>query len=393
MPSLLDLPAELIEIIFEMVKQVGGGVRLLTVSKACLPLVQRILLRRVEVRSWRRLLKLGRLVRRRRRLGKMVTDIDIDLRGQDSHEGRRTKPVTLFRLFHRLPNVERLCVRGSHTFGESVLHPLHCPRILPFPRLASLTLDHALCTSRNPFNFSNLEGLSASCPRLQHLFLDFEHVAGPANNSYLHANLEADLAVRLLTLELTGNLSGNAAVVDLISSFYNLQHLVLVDQAPRPSLFHLLAAVRHPERVIQLELSRSGATSDDEDLGVSLSRFTHLERLALGAHTYLSSLNSVLAALPSLSFLTLGTFNRSVDHQAIAALLTEPTRPPSLWMLEVCDGRGELNTHSRSRWSSRLQVQGMEELVRLAEEHGIMLVGSAVEWAKKAGRTEVSELE
>ncbi|BGP20522.1 hypothetical protein JCM10213_003785 [Rhodosporidiobolus nylandii] len=359
MPSLLDLPVKLLEEVVQHLHAEAPRRYFGSVCKALLPLSRRLFFSQVSVVGWRRLGQFCAVVDEGNGVEALVNSLELDMAGEE--DNREPKNRAVLDLFCRLRNVSVLSIKGSSRLAKAIIAPSRPP--YPFPQLDELTIDDPLAGWSNPFSPHNLRLLDAY-PELSHLELICDR---PSSE-----------------LGLKGHLTGNPAVVDLISALENLNNLIFIDLEPESNLSALLSAVAHPDEVWGMGICRAEAQSS-EDLLPVLSDFPNLTHLDLGTRTYTPSLFPFLHGLSALECLSLGPFNPSLAIEDLKPLVAGPTRVVSLEFLtlyNVFEDDGWFGPVLRG-FNSKFRRHGLKELVKLAEAAGIKMAGLAVEEVKE----------
>ncbi|GAA5945041.1 hypothetical protein JCM10213_001538 [Rhodosporidiobolus nylandii] len=157
MPSLLDLPIELLDFIVEVVHAMRPKQYLGAVHRAFLPRARQLVFREVEVKTYERLGQFEQLVESRGALSGIVQGLKLVLKTQADPGTPKTS--TLSSLFTRRTSVTELSACGSPRIAKLALSPSSTGR--PLPSLGCLIIDDPLEGWSNPFDPVHYSQISA----------------------------------------------------------------------------------------------------------------------------------------------------------------------------------------------------------------------------------------
>ncbi|BGP20545.1 hypothetical protein JCM10213_003809 [Rhodosporidiobolus nylandii] len=369
MPSLLDLPAELLDCIVDLAGLGNRTQYLGLVHRAFLHRSRRLLFRDVQVSSFERLALLCAVVQGSEVVGRTIRELCIGMR----NEPEESKPANgaVLALFTRLSCLTALTVAGSSRLAKLALTPPK--RATPtLPCLESLCVTSALTGWSNPLHPSYLAGLERY-PELYWLEVDIERPP-PTLGRTLPTSAPR---LTLGGLVLKGDFLENPATPILLSSLPHLWCLTLSTySSPSPATFgSLLDAVPNPRKMQGLHLQRSA--NEGQNISSSLARFVSLEALILCTSTFTPECLPVLQSFTNLEILRFHTF-AGLSMPLCRQLLTT-YRPPSLeavklWnILEILGDDAGPAEDGAAGWSWRRN--GTVALLRLAKEVGVELHG------------------
>ncbi|GAA5869377.1 hypothetical protein JCM8547_008657 [Rhodosporidiobolus lusitaniae] len=301
MPSLVNLPPELLLDICETLYKADKKLALSTVSKLFVPLARHVIFRDVTVYSYKKLASL----------------CDIVERTLLSWQASSTSPLSC------LTSLTDLVVAGSCRIARLVLEVAGDGPILG--AMVKLTVDSSFREIDNPFDPLGLMRLERY-PALTSLDLK---VCRRPRQAYASPSPLPTLS--LTTLNLGGFLHDNPAVLDLISSCTRLTSLSLFeyDHKAKSAFPPLLTAIPDPLQITTLALAQD--TKEPIDFAAALAPFAGLAKFALDCGS-LTPLLPILHTFPHLSTLA---FCQNASPCIVDLLtLLESYRPPRLVALE-----------------------------------------------------------
>ncbi|GAA5961994.1 hypothetical protein JCM3765_007189 [Sporobolomyces pararoseus] len=382
---LSNLPNELLDSIFDFAYTLHSPPTG-PLSKRLLPWFVSGLYRRIKLSKGSNIVKLVKKINSHPHLGALVESLALVVRHWEPN-GSSIPLGMLNNFFHNLTRLVRLELEAkwSSTFDNLIDDGLRSISSTNLPSLIHLTIpgDFFLHSSAS---FSALVSL-----RIFHLTLHERHLSS-------HLKQYGGLP-SLLQLSIEGIEGDSHAVVSICSLAPKLRDLSL--ETSQSDFNYVLSLL--PTTLSKLELVTSQSDPAARCDG-GLSRFIHLERLHLGDYLYSRQLSSYITHLRDLQTITLGIGKLSVSE--FLPLLSGQTRLPNLSRLQlnlVRDGKVgyrlfvDAEGSAGGRWvpgDGRLTggdwvvpefedgeegdftYENVKELVRVAEEEGIEVVGS-----------------
>ncbi|BGP20516.1 hypothetical protein JCM10213v2_008677 [Rhodosporidiobolus nylandii] len=338
MPSLLDLPAELISHILELVFDTRYSLPSLYLYRGLLPIARAVVFRHTATTTFVRLTRL------------------CELDGGDQLE----VPVginTLRAFLRQLPNLDELDIMGPATVAGVLKPTTTGPAI---PSLGVLKLAY-------PHDWSDLQ--SQFDPRR---FVPLGH--------YPHL----DALELSWWLSLSGELVNNPATPNLLSFFDTIDSLTLLDTSPSSThLAKLLEALPRPAKLTALTLGRvdPSALADGGHLDI-LHRFSNLASLELRCNSFTAADLPHLRSLPNLSRLVFGR-ETSISTSQLLDLAFGSDSLPSLRTLRLdlvykpFPAFFHTSPLAYHGWTATFTFDGVGELLDVAEKQGVKLIGLA----------------
>ncbi|BGP20396.1 hypothetical protein JCM10213_002292 [Rhodosporidiobolus nylandii] len=374
MPSLLDLPPELLDEIAELVHATLPKQYLGSVHRAFLPTSRRLFFRRLIVTSFLRLDRLCDLLRQGKAVAQSVVHLKLDLAGVDP--GLPTS-ANVAALLESLPSLRSLKVCDNPRILDISANPSplqQCPlewlflQSSPAPHFGPFHPDRFRCL----LFYKNLSTLTIySQPDETH--------PPPVQPS------PAPLRINIVDLRLQGRLLDDPAVPLLLAACPHLLSLTLFqDDATQEGMCLpfdvLLDAVANPA-LGKLSILDNGDYWHIE-LGKAIERFTELECLALGPSCACAELVPSLQQFPSLDTIIFHP-GADITTDGILPLLKPSTKPPSLRVLMVRKVEPSwAQQHDVYDWSPSFSKSGVAALLTAADEAGVELSGYCVEVVK-----------
>ncbi|BGP20385.1 hypothetical protein JCM10213_002303 [Rhodosporidiobolus nylandii] len=375
MPSLLDLPPELIDEIADLVHATHPKQYLGAAHRTFLPASRRLFFRLLVATSFVRLDRLCDLLRQGEAVAQSVARLELDLAGVDPG---LPSSADVAALLESLPSLRVLEVRDSPRILDIATSPLSSK-----PNLEQLCLDFPPNTQFSPFHLDRFRRL-ATYTNLYTLSICAESDGTPPPQ--IHPP-PAPLSLNVVHLRLEGWLLDDPAVPLLIAACPHLDALALghhdgtQDGLGLP-FDHLLDAVASTA-LRRLDLSDTGDYRHTE-LSSAIERFTELECLGLRLSCAAAEL---LASLHKFPLLSTVVFHPGVDiaTDGILLLLKPTTKPPSLRALKVDKidpVLAQQNMNIAYDWSPSFSKSGVAALLAAADEVGVEMSGYCVEVVK-----------
>jgi hypothetical protein len=389
MPTLTDLPVELVEDIFEDVhssnrearKLDSSQPRHLNVGLACkhlLPIWRHIAYRTLVMRSWYSLLCFCEAVYSDAEVGSVVHSLEIDYR-ESGLRDRGDPPARLvYRLFEELPSLTHLTISEAPRIAELFLLPSRDSS--PLPRLQHITFhDTFSLNSGNPFDPRDYVHLDAY-PLLEALTIHDEFHTLEPEELYEPFRHRLPSRKKRWSIALLGPVGRNPALSDFLALFSHIDPLILDEpKLPEPTptddnypdqreyyrpLLPALQALEHPESLTSLVLKDPNYSIALEDLATYLPLFPMLCSIEVSGSVKLTSLLPVLSSLLHLHSIVLHGLHPYLAH--LRALFEGPTKVPALKTLysDVVWAEQESDTEAR-----------VQELVEDGKARGVEVGG------------------
>ncbi|BGP20524.1 hypothetical protein JCM10213_003787 [Rhodosporidiobolus nylandii] len=394
MPTLLDLPAELVDKIAEVVHQSHPKQYLGSAHRVFLASSRRLFFENLVVDGFDKVGTACKLFESASDLAQVVKGLVL------KHSWLRDRAQTLTEdaarsFFRLLPSVRQLSVEGSEMLTEMVLAPQPDDILLPHLERLKVQDSREGYGGENPYAVSHFRGL-ARYQNLKHLHLFF--LCDP-EDSYRPALALPDVRLPLTSLKIEGFLRGNDEIPALIAACPDLESLDLYDETYETmnNLSHTLDAIPRPLQIKHLRLSQQQDPENEDDLSASLARFQNLSHLELGTQSFHPNAVPALAALPNLTHLTFRP-NVNVSTTALKRLLEDgPNRAEKLVKLEldtmfkVLGAGWDSDTYQLTqtvldeRWTDEFLPEGVKEVIELAEKAGVEITGWPVEHVRRGG--------
>ncbi|BGP20439.1 hypothetical protein JCM10213_001553 [Rhodosporidiobolus nylandii] len=386
MPSLLDLPAELLDIIVDLVHASRPKQYLGAVHRAFHPRARRLTFREVEVSSYGDLSLLCDIVKGSAAVGGTVKDVVIELEGENDNGD--PKPAVVSALFRQLCSVEQLSVKGSTRLAKAVLTPSRRP--YPFPSLRSLVIEDPLTGWSNPFSPHHYLELT------KYLLIDsltLHVVKRPPTSIGRHKPCDTELVGGVSWwLDLKGPLAADPAALELVEYFDNIDGLRLdvKDAPPDFRIVPFFERLRDSDALTVLSLS--SVEYPTADIFTILSTFPNLENVEFVPPVPFAPLLPALCGLPHLRRL-FALAGNPVPTADLKQLVTGSTKPPSLERIALNTLWYCGNGCCEYGWTPDFRLEGLIEVLGLASASGIELTGGAAAQAQLVieGRKQVAE--
>ncbi|GAA5984544.1 hypothetical protein JCM10908_003393 [Rhodotorula pacifica] len=387
---LTTLPTELFEHICKMsMITKRDHSRLSLVSKAFLAVARKKRFSTVTVTKYRQLSRLCELAASSP-FAESIEELTLSLKGDD--DGGTPKTADFHKLLKRLPNVHKLVLVNANRLAKAVLCPPEASRRkskrLPgtsaLPRLKHLEINDSLDGYACPFDLYHYRHLG----RYEQLTeINLVVPRAPSTIGRLSGKGETWDWQRRHTfwLRLQGYLFDQLPVRELIASFPDLGALVLEDLTDTSSdvFGPLLDAAWNPDMIAIFSCYRFA----DNPLPVNyLGNFVNshfLQVLEFRFGTWHSGLIAQVSKLPRLTTILFqpGAYQTDAD---IRALLTYPTKPPLLELIEanespMVDEWGEYI----DAFDADFTLEGTIENLSLSETVGVRLLGSSIDIARR----------
>lgn len=380
MPTLTDLPPELIEEIVHQVYLMKPKQYLGTVSSLFLPISRQITFADIEIGSEKALMLLEDLLEASPSVEKHIRTLELCGRHlilpalrPSASPSPFSEPGTATLANYDLPNLHSLKLCGS-TYGLSSFFNALFHFLSAHPNIAHMHLDRPLLTIAD----------ATDLPAPRHLVsLHLDQCLLP---SLLSKTMSMFPNLRLLTLSLGEDEAGNEQVVlDAIHSPSCLRELsVTFRRRPPPSFFSALARLPNIERFAFSQVPDSTDAAKDDDWGIiaALHNFTSIAHLTIepaffGTFPKLPPLRTLLANplyCPSLRSLTLE--HVFLDRLRSQPQLLNPNRIRPTRDDDLGDGVYELPMYDNGGevWKAEYE-EARAELVKLARARGVQLRG------------------
>jgi len=297
---LARIPVELFIMICEVVHEAGEGPYLARIARAFVPVGRRLAFRKVEVKKRAHLKQLCEVVEACPAVGACILALRLVMSDDEDAVAGPTR-VGLSSFFRRLVNVGALHVENMDMAIGIVLEAAD-DQAPVLPNLVQLLLKGASVGPVSLFDPSNYRELH-KYDRLSQVDLLMSAFSPRPRDEPAPANA---ILIPLDRLALYGNLSDDAAVHKLLSSFESVTHLTLHDLAPPDSPSNtspLLDALRAPALVQTLSLKQRQPVGNLSPS--SLERFVNVELVIIGAQLWTSALIASFASLRHLEELRL----------------------------------------------------------------------------------------
>uniref|UniRef100_A0A0K3CQ09 BY PROTMAP: gi/342318918/gb/EGU10874.1/ Cell wall surface anchored protein [Rhodotorula glutinis ATCC 204091] n=1 Tax=Rhodotorula toruloides TaxID=5286 RepID=A0A0K3CQ09_RHOTO len=395
---LTKLPVELFLDICQRVQDAKQGPYLGAVSKAFVSFAREATFGDTTVKTYERLQKLCNLATLSPSAIASVRSLYLPLK--NAHDDGIPRAFDLAVLLARLTGLNVLDIERAPRVAKTVLAPTSARR--PLPRLTGLRIDDPLEGWANPFAISHYVNLY-QYPNLFNLTLHVEREVdslGP-----YHATDEPEWAPFCWSVTLRGPILDNPAARDFVHWLRSSDAPYLHDYSKTrtdDSFASFLEVVRDPQDLRGLSLLRLAEAK--EDLHLALERFENLFGLELRAGTTLKPCLSTLRSLASLErlFFYVGA---KVTTKDLKSLVTGRGKLPLLNLVGLhvlfdnCvflaqDYGGipedyaydyyEYSDNPRYYgWTSDFTLDGLVDLLEIADEEGIKFEGLAVKLARE----------
>ena len=371
---LTQLPAELFITICELVYEAKQGPYLAFVSRAFVPLARRLAFRKVEVKQYDHLQALCEVIMASMPVAECIEELNLDM-SESSQDGGVPRTAILTSAFRRLTNLYKLGVTSSSRLAKLAVSP--APKSLP--SLSALDINDPLDGWANPFDPRNLRHLD-NYPLLDNLSLDVDRAADSLGR--YRPDPERDPWFGDFEwVGLSGPLSDNPAVSDLLACFGMICQLSLHDESPSDTatLPAVLDQVPEPDYVFVLSLRQTA--SDPAPLIRALRPYERLEAIEFRHGTWSNAMLPMLQALPSLEDLFFFT-GSGLSTDDLRRMMSGATKLEHLKRIYVNVLWWDDDDEVFHGWSSTFSLNGVMALLAVADEAGVELEGTAIEVAR-----------
>lgn len=379
---LTRLPQETLQYICELSVDPLHPIYLGLVAKAFLPFARRRTFRRTVVHGSPRLIKLVETIEASPSAGVYIKKLTLTFDPTRIDAGNPSSKAIII-LLTRLAKLKQLIIQGSGRIAQAVVSDTRTPRL--FPSLQVLTIEYEMTDWKQPFDpahFRNL-GRHAKLNCLD-LLIDrssqsFGRYRSPKELKKIETKMRFGLTLR-------GALLGNPAAEDFIESFPAVGQLFLHEREKEhvDTLPSFLSKIASPKRLWALSLDLPQAPTAFDKLKRVLSTFTALQVLQLDANAFHSSLLPTIRSLPRLEELHL-LEGCDVSGADIKSLLKPSVKLSHLRLLVLSHLRTEtVGGVASPQWTERFTKGDMEEILELAGEKMVEVVGFASEWMRRS---------
>ncbi|GAA5839768.1 hypothetical protein JCM9279_005163 [Rhodotorula babjevae] len=369
---LTQLPAELFITICELVRDSWKGPYLGRVSKAFLPVARRFTFRKVTVRSYTALAQLCDVLITSPGAALHVNELEILLFDTAVDNGA-LKTATFNKAMSQLKGASKLTLHYSSRLVKSVLAPVS-GMLESLHRLSIVDRFEGWSNPLDPTNFRHLGPYRL----LSRLDVDVKRSVESLGRYRPAKNLPR-LSLGW-ALWLTGPLSSNNAVSDLPSCFVYIGNVGLNDTAPatKATVPALLGKVHSPYWIQDLSLQQ--AADDPSPRAEAISSFRRLQSLELWRGTWSSAMLPVLHNLDSLEELYFQEVPISIDD--VRAMLDGPQKISKLKRVYLNVTTYDYWNVYDLRWTPGFSLDGLVDLLPVAERVGVRLEGNAADTAR-----------
>ncbi|BGP20393.1 hypothetical protein JCM10213_002295 [Rhodosporidiobolus nylandii] len=370
MPSLLDLPPELVDQIVEMVHTTHPKQYLGSIHRAFLPISRRLFFRNLVVTSFVRLDRLCDLLRQGEAVAQSVARLELNLTGADPG---LPSSADVAALLESLPSLRVLEVPDNPRILDIATNPTSSKR----KSLQELFLQFSPAPHFSPFHPEHFRRLPLS-QNLHTLSLRAKSSMPPPSITLA----AAPPLTNLVALSLQGRLLDDPAVPLLIAACPHLNNLGLFqDNTIQKGVcvpFDVILDAVANAALRRLSILDNGNYRHIE-LCSALERFTELDGLALGHGCACVELVSSLHNFPLLSTIIFHP-GADITTDGILPLLEPTTKPPSLRTLEVDKVKPSVARQNVAYdWSPSFSKAGVAALLAAADKAGVELSGYCVD--------------
>ncbi|GAA5927289.1 hypothetical protein JCM3775_002504 [Rhodotorula graminis] len=372
---LTQLPAELFITICELVHASKEGPYLAFISRAFVPVARKLAFREVTVNQYDHLQALCEVIGASEPVAGFIEVLNLDLRGSRPDRGV-PRTAILTSTFRRLTNLYKLGVTSSSRLAKFAVSP--APKALP--SLTVLEITDPLDGWANPFAPRNLRHLN-NYPILDRLNLEVDRDSdslGRYRPDPEHQPWFGDFE----WLGLSGPLSRNPAVPDLLTCFGIVEELSLHDEsdsdaATLPALFEEILL-----RDWVFVLSIRQMALDPAPLVPALRPFKQLEAIEFRRGTWSSAMLPVLQALKSLEHLFFFP-NSGVSTDDLRRMISGTTKLERLKYICLNVLWWDDDEDALVGWGRGFNLSGVIGLLAVADAAGVELEGVAVDIARE----------